>query len=375
MDFTLNETQQDIENLARQILTDNVTVEDLRQYDDRGVQRFDKELWQKLSESGLLGVAIAESNNGLGFGFNELAILLEECGRVLAPVPVLGTTVCALALQKVGHEALSESELQELLQGVMGGTTILTAAINEPLVDDPYAPVTVFSGGEISGTKQCVPFGATAQQLLVVADDGGEAGLFLVDPSHDSIEQKSLWSSSFEPQDYLVFTNTPARKLGGADAVKFLVEHYTAATCAMQVGVCEQMVKLVAEYTSEREQFGVKIATFQAVGHRAANCYMDAKCLRLVTQQAVSLLSEGSPASAQVNVAKAWCGDAGHRISYSAQHLHGGMGVDRDYPLWRYCLWAKQHELMLGNTSFQLEALGDAIAAGDYDLDKPLRVS
>ena len=90
---------------------------------------------------------------------------------------------------------------------------------------------------------------------------------------------------------------------------------------------------------------------------------------KLVTQQAVSLLEEELDATTAVNVAKSWCGDASHRVSLSTQHLHGGMGVDRDYPLWRYALWAKQNELQLGSTTYHLGLLGDAIAAGDFDID------
>jgi alkylation response protein AidB-like acyl-CoA dehydrogenase len=205
--------------------------------------------------------------------------------------------------------------------------------------------------------------------MLVIAEDNGEAGLFVVDPKDPSITQTALWSTSFEPQSHLVLSNTPASRIGGKDAAEYLIQHMIIGMCAYQVGVSEKMVSLTSEYASEREQFGVKIATFQAVGHRTANCYIDAKCLKLVTQQAASLLAEGADASTAVNVAKAWCGDAGHRISYSAQHLHGGMGVDRDYPLWRYALWSKQNELLLGNTSHQLKSLGNAIAAGNFDID------
>jgi alkylation response protein AidB-like acyl-CoA dehydrogenase len=120
---------------------------------------------------------------------------------------------------------------------------------------------------------------------------------------------------------------------------------------------------MTAEYTSTREQFARKIATFQAVGQRAANAYIDVECLRGVVQQATWLLSEERSADEEVSVAKVWAGDVGHRVSFAAQHLHGGMGVDVDYPLHRYCLWAKQLELTLGSSAVHLERLGAALAA------------
>jgi alkylation response protein AidB-like acyl-CoA dehydrogenase len=122
---------------------------------------------------------------------------------------------------------------------------------------------------------------------------------------------------------------------------------------------------MTASYTAERKQFGVPIATFQAVGHRAANCFIDVECLRLNTYQAVSLLDSEADATTAVQIAKIWAGDVGHRVSYASQHLHGGTGIDRDYPLWRLCLWARHNEVMLGGSARQLSELGVRIAAGE----------
>ena len=361
MDFSQTDEQKDIQTLANQILTDQVTVEALHRFDNRDTLRYDGKLWAHLADSGLLGITVPADKGGMGFGFNELALFIEECGRVLAPVPVIPTLISAMVLQKCNE--------QELLGGVASGEVVLTAAINEVTHEDMFAPKTTFTAGKLNGVKQCVPYVDIATRLLVIAADAGKPALFLVDPKDSSIQKTALWSTTYEPQHALTFKNTPAKKIGGENEVKYFVDHYTMALCAYQVGATEKMVSITAKYTSEREQFGVKIASFQAVGHRTANCYIDAKCLKLVTQQAVSILAEGKDASTAINVAKAWCGDAGHRISYATQHLHGGTGVDRDYPLWRYCLWAKQNELMLGHTTYHLEKLGDAIAAGSYDID------
>ena len=87
------------------------------------------------------------------------------------------------------------------------------------------------------------------------------------------------------------------------------------------------------------------------------------ECLRLVTQQAASLIDQGRPAEEAVTIAKIWCGDAAHRVSQASQHCHGGTGVDRDYPLFRYCLHARQIELSMGNSAQLTGQLGSAIAA------------
>ena len=122
------------------------------------------------------------------------------------------------------------------------------------------------------------------------------------------------------------------------------------------------MTRIAGTYTSEREQFGVPIATFQAVAHRLANCYIDDECLAIITLKAISDISNDDFSNESIAMAKIWCGDVLHRISHATQHVHGGTGIDRDYHLFRYCLWAKQLELSLGNSKIHLSNLADQLA-------------
>ncbi|MCC7515878.1 MAG: acyl-CoA/acyl-ACP dehydrogenase [Pseudomonadales bacterium] len=373
MNFGLTDEQKDIQTLAHQILGDQVTADELHQYDMWAKERYNGKLWSQLADAGLLGIAVPENNGGMGYGFAELALFLEECGRVLAPVPALPSLVSALAVQKYGDAAL-----QALLGGVATGEVVLTAAFHEEHIYDAYEAQLAASNNTLNGSKLCVPYANIATRMLVVAKEnnaegnnaeGNDVALYVVDPKHSSVTLTALKATTYEPQYIVQFSNTPAQKLGGRDAVKYLVDHYTLALCAYQTGALEKMVQMTAQYTSEREQFNVKIATFQAVGHRVANCYMDTKCLKLVTQQAIDRLLSGKDASAEIHAAKMWLGDAAHRTSYATQHLHGGMGVDRDYPLWRFALWAKQNELTLGSSTQHQVALAELIAAGNYDID------
>jgi len=129
------------------------------------------------------------------------------------------------------------------------------------------------------------------------------------------------------------------------------------------LGACAQALALTATYTKERKQFDVPIASFQAVAHRAADAYMDTEAIRLTTWQALWRLSNGEDASDHVAVAKFWAAWGGQRVVHAAQHLHGGVGVDRDYPLHRSFLLVKELELQLGGATEQLVELGRLIAA------------
>ena len=105
------------------------------------------------------------------------------------------------------------------------------------------------------------------------------------------------------------------------------------------------------------------IASFQAVGQRAADAYIDAEAVRLTALQAAWRISEGLPAANATAAAKVWAAEGGQRVVHTAQHLHGGVGVDRDYPVHRYFLYAKQLELTLGGGTRQLLKLGAMLAA------------
>jgi alkylation response protein AidB-like acyl-CoA dehydrogenase len=150
---------------------------------------------------------------------------------------------------------------------------------------------------------------------------------------------------------------------GGRAALAWLLQHAHAAQAAFALGVCERALELTAEYAKTRRQFDQPIAMFQAVAHRAANAYVDLQGMRLTAQQAVWRLSEGLPAEAEVAIAKFWAAEAGQRVVAACQHLHGGVGVDREYPLHRTYLHAKELELALGGATQSLLQLGRLLAA------------
>ena len=372
MDFHPSEMQRELRDLARKILEEQAAPDRLREV-ERGELNFDDQLWGELARANLLGIAVPAEQGGMGQGFAELAVLIEECGRAVAPVPAIPTLVgAALPIARFG----SVEQCSRWLPRVASGEAILSYGFAEPAGGDPTAPTTraVRDGDRwrLSGSKLGVAFGAQAERVLVTAAAEGGVGLFLVDPAGAGVRREDLISTAFEPQVLLVLEGAPVSAAdvlvapgpAGDAASRWTIERVQAALAAMQLGVCDRALRMTASYTSQREQFGRKISTFQAVGQRAANAYIDVECLRLVVQQAAWLLGEERPASEEVSVAKIWAGDTGHRVSFAAQHLHGGMGVDVDYPLHRYCLWAKQLELTLGSTIDEIDRLGARIAAG-----------
>jgi alkylation response protein AidB-like acyl-CoA dehydrogenase len=373
MDFGFSEQQRDVQNLARQILSDNVTAEKLSQYDDYQAERFDRELWQKFAEAGLLGVAIDEEFGGMGFGFFELGLLVEEAGRAIAPLPLISHLIsAALPIQQFASHAQKLAWLPK----VASGEILLTAALSEAYNDDPTQPYLTTAKAEgdslvLNGEKTNVPFAHIADRILLAAKTSDGIAVVLLDTKAEGVSLSAQQVTTYEPQ-YVVSLNNVrigagdilATGMDGQALMQWLAERTTVALCAHQLGASDKAMRMSASYTAERKQFGVLISTFQAVGHRAANCFIDVECLRLNTYQAISRLDGGLDATNEVQIAKIWAGDVGHRVSYAAQHLHGGTGIDRDYPLWRYCTWLRYNEMALGGSAKTLAKLGKRIAAG-----------
>jgi len=358
MDFSFSEEQQEIQKLAAQILGDKVTHERLKEI-EASPEWFDRDLWAELAKAGLVGIALPEDVGGGGFGVLEAALVLEEIGRTVAPVPYYATVILgALPIAEFG----SDEQRQRLLPGVVEGDTILTAALTEDLNPDPAHPTTTANGGRLTGTKMMVPAAHLATTIIVPTSNG----VFLVDPKGEGVELERLITTSGEPQFKVTLNNAAGEPLGdpaqGPEIIDWIVARATAALCAIQLGVCEQALKMTAEYTSTREQFERPLAAFQAVAQRAADAYIDTEGVRLTAWQAVWRLAEGLPAANELAVAKFWAAEGGQRVVHAAQHLHGGIGVDVDYPLHRYFLWAKQCELTLGSATPQLVKLGKALA-------------
>ena len=134
--------------------------------------------------------------------------------------------------------------------------------------------------------------------------------------------------------------------------------------CAIQLGVAERALRMAAAYTTEREQFGRPIGSFQAVQQRLADAFIDVEAIRWTTWHAAWLIAHDRPADRAARIAKFWAAEAGARVAASAQHVHGGIGIDTTYPLHRYFLWAKHNELALGSATAQLARLGNAYARG-----------
>jgi acyl-CoA dehydrogenase len=222
----------------------------------------------------------------------------------------------------------------------------------------------------LAGAKRAVAHAANARRLLVPARVGDGTRVFLVDPRAANVTLATQRTSSGEPIAAVTLAGVrvddadvlPGESGDSASVLRRLYESALVALAATQLGVSERMLETTARYVRERVQFGVPIGSFQAVQHRLADCYIDLESMRWTTWRAVERVAAGAPAARECAVAKFWAADGGARIAAACQHLHGGIGVDLDYPIHRYFLRSKALELALGGATPSLVRLGRDLA-------------
>ena len=385
MDFTFSDDQQAIADLAAQILGDKVTHSSLRALeraaaDDGDGDLFAADAWRALAQADLLGVALPIEVGGGGYGMLGAALVLTEIGRTVAPVPYLASIVTA-AMAIAGHGTTEQRN--ELLPAAIDGTRVFTAALIEAGSSlAPSVPTTTAvpdgSGWRLDGEKTFVPWlpvvarGAgpddRGRVLVPASTPDGRIVVALVDPGAAGVTVTPLDTTSGWPEADLLLDGVAGR-IGRPARRRRRTDHDPDGRSDDSRSVCpagrgqRRRGALTATYTTERTQFGSPIATFQAVAQRAADAYIDAEGIRFTAWQAAWRLDAGLPAADELDIAKFWAAEAGSRVARAAQHLHGGIGVDTDYPLHRYYRLAKHLELTLGGGTERLLRLGARMAA------------
>jgi len=291
MDFGLTDDQREIQRTARELLERRATPERIREHAE--AERIDRELWAELCELGWPGIAVGEEHGGQGLGVVELAILCEELGRAVAPVPFLGTVLAATLIEHAG----SQTQLERWLPGLAAGT--LVGAVGAP--------------GLVAG-------GDGADVLVLV--NGGEARVIA------AADASIVPAASIDP------TRPAALVSDAAGAAEPLPGDVAAATdralvpvAAELVGVAASALEMTVAYVKDRRQFGTPVGAFQAVSHRCAQMLLDTESARAAVSWAAWAADadpERLPEAAAM--AKAACSDAGREVTGAAIQLHGGIG-------------------------------------------------
>jgi alkylation response protein AidB-like acyl-CoA dehydrogenase len=346
VDFTLTEEQDELRQLAATIV-ERITPNRLDEV-EATAECFDRTLWADLAKSGLLGVALPEDVDGLGLGLVEFALVCEQLGQVVVPVPFVWTVAAALAVAAYGND----EQKARWLTGVTSGDVVLTCAFPQSTAD-----VRV-EGGRLTGTLVGVPYAHVAAAVLVPVDGRVYAAV------PDEVTPGR--ATNREIYGLVTFDGAVAEQLGDDTTADWLWQRIAVGLAGVQAGVTEAALRMAADYTSQRKQFDKPLSSFQGVSHRLADGYVDNAAIRSSVLQAAWHLDEGHEATEHVLSAAWWAAEGGQACVHLTQHLHGGLGADITYPIHRYFLWGKQIEMLLGGASALLARLGDVLLERPY---------
>ncbi|HEY1741491.1 MAG TPA: acyl-CoA dehydrogenase family protein [Acidimicrobiia bacterium] len=354
MDFELSDDQVALRDAATDLLGDRASLAAVRAHTESDAP-YDKALWAAMVEQGWLGVAIPESDGGLGLGLVELAVLLEALGGHCAPAPYLPTVLAAGACQRAGLGGAVEALLSGDSIGCVGWTRRAGAVTARR---DGTGDGTG-DGWLLDGRTDPVPYAPVANVALIAATVGGEGGaaepeLFAVSLDEVGRPARETAMDVTRPLGWLRFDGTPAQRVGDASHARALLDHGAALTAAEMLGGAQAVLDMAVDYAKDRVQFGRPIGSFQAVKHRCADMLVDVEGMRSTAYWAAWSLGHdpADEASVAASTAKCWASDASKRVMASGLQVHGGIGFTWEHDLHFFMKRAQLDQLEFGDASF-----------------------
>ncbi|MGW3135454.1 acyl-CoA dehydrogenase family protein [Streptomyces sp. NPDC001139] len=295
--------------------------------------------WKALADGmGLAGLLVPEAQGGQGAGHREVAVVLEELGRAVAPVPYLTSAV-------VATEALLECGDEELLGRLASGRTVAALAVGLHRAPGTAFAVARLENGTLHGELTGIADAAAADVLLVPAEDGG---LYAVQASDATVTpQVSL--DLTRPLAGVALAGAPGRRLGDAEpAVRRALRAGAGLLASEQLGVAEWALTETVRYLKERKQFNRPVGGFQALKHRLAQLWLEVVNLRAAARNAADALATGEDVDLAVAVAQAYAAPVAVRAAEEALQLHAGIGMTWEHPIHLYLKRAKADSIAYG---------------------------
>lgn len=366
--LVLTEEQQLIQETTRDFVADQCSVDSLRQLrEKREDAGFDRALWKQLAELGWTGIIIPEEYGGAELGLAELGVVLEELGRKLAITPLISTLVAgAGCLVRAG----SDEHKAAILPAVCEGDLLLALACQETARHDPYSVSTTArkdgDGFVIDGAKTLVLDGAAADRFIVVARTSGDSGersglsLFLVDANETGLSCKptflidSRTCADLTLSGVRVDSGALIGALGaGADILDPVLDSVAASLSAEMLGGVLDTFERTVQFLKDREQFGVKIGSFQGLKHRAARWFCEVELSKSIVLKTLRALDSNDVQAPELSAAcKARLSDTFRYSGEEGIQMHGGIGVTDEEDIGFYMKRARVSELLFGDASF-----------------------
>ncbi|MFD7459543.1 MULTISPECIES: acyl-CoA dehydrogenase family protein [unclassified Streptomyces] len=309
-------------------------------------------LWKALADGmGLAGLLIPEELDGQGATHREAAVVLEELGRAVAPVPYLTSAV-------VATEALLECGADDLLTELATATTIGALAVALSTAPGGAFRTVRVENGTLHGELTGIADAAAADVLLVPADDGG---LYAVAAGAATVTAKPSLDLT-RPVATVVLDGAPGRRLGDAEpAVRRALRAAAGLLASEQLGVADWTLTETVRYLKERKQFNRPVGGFQALKHRLAQLWLEVVNLRAAARGAADALATGADTDVAVAVAQAYAAPVAVHAAEEALQLHAGIGMTWEHPIHLYLKRAKADSIAYGTAGAHRAALAELV--------------
>jgi alkylation response protein AidB-like acyl-CoA dehydrogenase len=371
MDFSISEDQKMLVETVSSFTKKESPVERVRKIRELDTG-WDKAVWRKMGDLGWLGAPFPEDVGGTGGGFIEAGLVLEQLGMTLVPEPYLASVVVAgLTLSKAGSSAQREQYLPPMIEGK---TSLALASTEKNSRYDVSAVETRAekSGGDykLSGKKEWVLNGQAADQILVSARTSGGANdakgvsLFIVDRNAPGVKITTVACMDSHKAAFIELTDVKVGKdaligeEGNATPILELAQDYGAAgACCEGSGINQVVLQMTRNYLCEREQFGVKIGTFQALQHRLVDMFVEVELgkgtaiLALIRADAEDAVVRKSSISA----AKRQLAKGGFFVTRQGIQLHGGIGTTDEHDVGLYFKRMQTLNALFGDEEHHVE--------------------
>lgn len=368
MALIINEEQQMLKTSTKEFLDLKSPLSSLRDLRDNSYKTYDKELWMEMVEMGWTALTIPEKYNGLNFGYVGLGQLLEEMGRKLTLSPIVSTVLLSSTLISLSKNEILKAKL---FQEIMNGSKLVSVAHEEGVHHNPNMLNSLLSKkGEryvLNGNKNFVIDGSLSDYLIVSSKDesGSNTMLVLVDSKSDGISFNNKVHMDSRTYSDISFNNVKVEESSllsqGNDGNSILEKTFDIARvglAAEMLGSIQEAFEMTMSYLKEREQFGVKIGSFQALQHRSAIMFGEIElCKSIVLKSLQAIDSDDSNLPKLASLAKAKLGMTFKLVSNEAVQMHGGIGVTDDADIGFFLKRARVIQRTLGDSNYHLDRL------------------
>ncbi|WP_328832914.1 acyl-CoA/acyl-ACP dehydrogenase [Streptomyces sp. NBC_00252] len=350
-DLLYSEEEEALRAAVRDLLTDHCDAASVIARTESDAPH-DLSLWKSLADGmGLAGLLVPEERGGQGATHREVAVVLEELGRAVAPVPYLTSAV-------VATEALLASDADDLLAELASGRKIGVLAVSLSVAPGAAHKTVRLENGSLHGELTGIADAAAADVLLVPGEDGG---LYAVDAAGVTVvPQVSL--DLTRPLARVVFDGAAGRRIGdAAPAVRRALRAGAGLLASEQLGLADWTLTETVRYLKERKQFNRPVGGFQALKHRLAQLWLEVVSLRAAARNAADALTTGEDTAVAVAVAQAYAASVAVHAAEEAVQLHGGIGMTWEHPAHLYLKRAKADSIAYGTPGAHREALAELV--------------